>query len=106
MRRGRKTELVVKLTDQGLKPREIQAKTGIDSKLVRDIKSNHNMADSYKKREWAVYRGDDLVVMGNTQECLDELGISFNTFRWYTTPSGRRRSEESPTALAVVSLDK
>lgn len=44
-------------------------------------------------KEYAVYKGDDLLVMGNAQECADELGVTKKYIQWLTTPSGIKRLE-------------
>jgi|SRR5690625_2397868 len=41
--------------------------------------------------EYAVYRGDELVVMGTAKECADFLGVKPNYIHWLVTPAAERR---------------
>lgn len=61
------------------------------------------------KMEYAVYKGEDLVCMGNAKECADFLECSVNSFRFYLTPSYRRRIEKRKNPknyITVVNLDE
>jgi hypothetical protein len=43
------------------------------------------------KREYAVYKGDDLLAIGTAKECAEELGVRAETIRFYSTPCHKRR---------------
>ena len=42
-------------------------------------------------KEYAVYRGDDLIVMGTATECAEFLGVKKHTIYWYASPSAENR---------------
>lgn len=60
-----------------------------------------------RPKEYAVYKGDDLLVMGTAKECAQELGVTANYIKWMTTPSGikiynnRKRPERCMTAVKL-----
>lgn len=41
--------------------------------------------------EYAIYKGDDLLVLGTKQECADALGVKPDTISFYCTPTYHRR---------------
>ena len=45
-------------------------------------------------RELAVYKGDEMLVMGTVQECAETLGVVPDTVRYYTYPSYQERIKE------------
>lgn len=46
-------------------------------------------------KEYAVYRGDDLIVMGTATECAEFLGVKKHTIYWYASPSAKKQSNKS-----------
>lgn len=56
---------------------------------------------------YAVYRGDDMLVMGTAQECAEFMGWKggAHTTRYYTTPSVRSSQEKRHNAIIVEWLD-
>lgn len=56
---------------------------------------------------YAVYQGDEFLVMGTQKECADSLNVNPEFIHWMTTPTGKRRFEsrkdksEALTALVV-----
>lgn len=42
-------------------------------------------------KEYAIYRGDELVVMGTAKECAEYLGSKPNYIYWLVTPSAEKR---------------
>lgn len=94
----------VKLTYGILPIEEIAEKIGRSPGAVR------NKASTLKKvprqREYAVYRDDKLIAIGNETKCANILGMSFQTFRWYRTPSyeSRREKFEPEDRLYIVDL--
>ena len=44
-------------------------------------------------KEYAVYKGEELLAIGTAQECAEGLGVTADYIYWLTTPSGKRRSE-------------
>lgn len=60
------------------------------------------------RKEYAIYRGEQFLFIGNAKECTEFLGCSPNTFRFYLTPAYRKRVEErkvSENYIFVVPLD-
>jgi len=53
---------------------------------------NHNQ-NKLKKREYAVYKGDDLIVIGTANECAEYMNVTPHYIYWMTTPAGKRRFE-------------
>lgn len=59
-------------------------------------------------KEYAVYKGDDLLVIGTIQECAEFLGVKKETVKFYMTPTYQRRIEKrkkSRSYRTVISLD-
>lgn len=48
----------------------------------------------YQRQEYAVYKGEELLVVGTASECAQELGVKEETIRWNATPTGRKRAQE------------
>ncbi|MDQ0158991.1 hypothetical protein [Alkalibacillus salilacus] len=42
-------------------------------------------------KEYAVYKGEDLLVIGTDKECAEELGVKPEYIRWLTMPTAKRR---------------
>jgi hypothetical protein len=45
-------------------------------------------------REYAVYKGDELLVMGTAEECAKEMNVKPEYIVWMTMPTARRRLEK------------
>jgi len=58
-------------------------------------------------KEYAIYKGEELLAIGTAQECAEELGVTADYIYWLTTPSGKRRAEgrknpyEATTAVRI-----
>ena len=60
------------------------------------------------KGEYAVYKKDEIVVIGTAEECALALGVTVEYIRWMTTPTGKRRlaNRKNPDkATTAVKLD-
>lgn len=60
------------------------------------------------KGDYAVYKNDEIVVIGTAEECALELGVTVEYIRWMTTPTGKRRlaNRKNPDkATTAVKLD-
>lgn len=44
--------------------------------------------------EFAVYKGDEFIVMGTKEECADFLEVKPEYVSWLTTPAAKRRLEK------------
>lgn len=42
-------------------------------------------------KEYAVYKGDELLVMGTAEECAAELNVTKEYIVWLTMPTAKRR---------------
>ena len=47
-----------------------------------------------QRQEYAVYKGEELLVVGTARECAQEVGVKEATIRWSTTPTARKRTEK------------
>lgn len=52
-----------------------------------------------KVKEYALYKGDELLAMGTKREIAEQLGISVDTVTLYGTPSHARRISENGRRL-------
>lgn len=43
------------------------------------------------KKEYAVYKGENILTMGTAEECSKELNVSKEYIVWMTMPSYKRR---------------
>ncbi len=55
-------------------------------------------------KEYAVYRGDNLLVIGTAKECAAELNMKPESIRWLTTPTAKQRlaKRKHPERCVVV----
>ncbi|MBN6205571.1 hypothetical protein JYK21_03825 [Ralstonia pickettii] len=61
-----------------------------------------------KNAIYAVYKGDDFLVMGTQKECADALNVNPEFIHWMTTPTGKRRFEsrvDKSKALTALVVD-
>ncbi len=95
---------------------ELAEKNKISKELFR-LRIFHGMtpeeAASTPKRQYspsgdyAVYQGDDILVVGSIEECAEYLGVDTRTVRYYTTPAyhrkiaKRKRSKNVRTAIRL-----
>lgn len=54
--------------------------------------------------DYAVYKGDELLIIGTAEECAKEINVRPATIRWLTTPSVQKRLAErkNPDKCTVV----
>lgn len=53
--------------------------------------------------EYAIYKGDDLIIIGTKQECADELDVKPDTINFYCTPTYHNRvKKRGSEATAVI----
>lgn len=47
------------------------------------------------KKQYALYntKTDEILMVGNVQQCASYLGITTDNFKWRLTPTGRRKSQ-------------
>ena len=51
--------------------------------------------------EYAVYRGDELIVVGTAKECAEYMGVKENTIRVYASPRRRERAIKTGGTYAI-----
>ena len=54
---------------------------------------------------YAVYRGDELLVLGTLRECAERLGVSEKTVRQLSRPCAHRRAEQRPRAMVAEKVE-
>lgn len=54
---------------------------------------------------YAVYRGDELIVLGTLRECAERLGVSEKTVRWLSYPAAHRRAERKPGTMVAEKVE-
>lgn len=47
-----------------------------------------------QEKEYALYKGEEIIAMGTKREIAEKLGISVNTITFYGTPSYAKRTSE------------
>ncbi|AZF90646.1 hypothetical protein CHPC873_0043 [Streptococcus phage CHPC873] len=52
-------------------------------------------------KEYALYKGDELLAMGSKREIAEQLGISVDSVTCYGTPSYARRTSEEHSRRLV-----
>lgn len=60
-------------------------------------------------KEYAVYKGEDFLVMGTLAECAEKLGVLPATVYFYSTPTYQRRLAKrkmTGNARVTVPLDE
>lgn len=96
---------------QGLKAEIAKHGTGISTQTYYDRRKagmTHEQAITKPKqiqgrkhsiydegKEFVVYKGDNLLVVGSAAQCIEYMGIAVNTFRYYLSAAYKQRAEES-----------
>lgn len=57
-----------------------------------------------KLKEYALYKGDDLIAMGNKIQLAAKLGVKVRTIEFYTTPTYKRRAKGSFKRKALIEI--
>lgn len=56
-------------------------------------------------KEYCVYKGDDLLVMGTLQECANELGVKPATVLWYKYPSYQKKGNSKRVSNRRITIE-
>ena len=56
-------------------------------------------------KEYAMYKGDELLYIGTHRELAEQHGVSPRTITYYKTPSYKKRSAGKENYLSIVELD-
>lgn len=56
------------------------------------------------KKQYALYntKTDEILMVGNVQQCASYLGITTDNFKWRLTPTGRRRAKR----ITIIDVDE
>lgn len=56
------------------------------------------------KKQYALYntKTDEILMVGNVQQCANHLGITTDNFKWRLTPTGRRRAKR----ITIIDADE
>ncbi|MEK3909654.1 hypothetical protein [Oceanobacillus sp. FSL W7-1309] len=85
----------LKESHQKLSIIEIANKLGRTYKAVQLKKYKLGLIDQdrspRKSVDYAVYKGEELLVIGSAVECAEELNVTPDYIMWMTTPSGQKR---------------
>ena len=56
------------------------------------------------KKQYALYntKTDEILMVGNVQQCANNLGITTDNFKWRLTPTGRRRAKR----ITIIDADE
>ena len=56
------------------------------------------------KKQYALYntKTDEILIVGNVQQCASYLGITTDNFKWRLTPTGRRRAKR----ITIIDADE
>lgn len=62
---------------------------------------------TFATKIYAVYKGEDLLVIGTAEECAEHLGVKPEYIGWLTTPSGKarqanRKRPENATVAEII----
>ena len=57
-----------------------------------------------KLKEYAIFKGENMIAMGNYKEICEKLNISYQTFRYYGTNTYKKRTKEE-NARRLVCLN-
>ena len=44
-------------------------------------------------KQYAIYKGDELIVIGTVHECASFMGVKPSTIYWYACPAQTRRNK-------------
>lgn len=56
--------------------------------------------------EYAVYKGDELLVIGTRKECADRLGVKLQTISYYCSPAYRKKLEKAGSLDVAVIAER
>ncbi len=80
-------------------------KSSINGK-IHYLRERGELKKKRRLKEYAVYRGGDLVCMGTAVECAEVLDVSVKYISWLTTNSAKRRADQArnpeQSTVAVV----
>ncbi|WP_313891146.1 hypothetical protein [Psychrobacillus sp.] len=60
--------------------------------------------ENMRKAEYAIYKGEELLVIGTAEECAYKLKVQPKYIQWLTTPTAKRRlaKRKNPNKCTVA----
>ena len=58
-----------------------------------------------KPVEYALYKGDELIMIGTIKKIAEEMGVQEHTIRFYQRPSYKRRGKNNRKVLIKIERD-
>ena len=55
-------------------------------------------------KEYAIYKGDDLICIGTSKECAEKLGVKVDTIHFYATKTHHNRGKIGNNRTIAVGL--
>lgn len=56
-------------------------------------------------KEYAVYRGEQMLAVGTLEDCAEVLGVKPKTVLYYATPTYQKRTKNKDKCLVTIRLD-
>lgn len=57
-------------------------------------------------KEYAVYKGDDLLCIGTAEECAESLNVAPKTVLFYQYPSYQKRAKNTENRRIAIPLEE
>lgn len=55
---------------------------------------------------YAVYKGDTMICFGTPEECAKFMGVKYETIRFMTTPTYKKRRKKGENFMEVIKIDE
>lgn len=58
--------------------------------------------------DYALYRGDNLIIIGTAEELAKEMEIKVSSVKWYLTPSCKKRMDKmknKDNAVVIIKIE-
>ena len=81
---------------------ELAEELNIPVSTVKVYRSGLGISREARKKEYALYQGDDLLSMGSAEEICNELGIKKSSLMFYKTPAHAKRTSEKARRLVEI----
>ena len=60
---------------------------------------------AYRRKEFALYKGDKFIMIGTAREIAEERGVKPETVRFWSTPAHHKRASKGKNMLIAIKLD-
>lgn len=58
-----------------------------------------------KNKEFAMYKGDELLGIGTAKELAEKLNVKVETIRFYNTPTYKKRVKQGKNRKVLVEIE-